>query len=211
MLADTNRNLRRPNRQELEREREQLLRTWPALTKITARPGVNLTSIQAQDGRATGMDFRKVHDRFGWMAKNHMNCAGAIYRSSAFICLPPESRCGSKAECPSHPGEQNVHIEHTVQASALQHVWNAREGYLDLDATLHWLLKHSVATAMVPREAAGLPSRNRDIPERPFERYVGSDLEIWNVLTGATVDFSTFTFEDHRTLIASLIHEHPDS
>jgi hypothetical protein len=141
------------------------------------------------------------------MAKNHKNCAGAIYRSSAFISLPPENRCGSRASCSDHPGKQNVHIEHTVQASALQHVWNAREDNMDLSGTVRWILNHSVATAMMPGEAAGLPSRNRDIPERPFERYLGSDLEVWNVLTGELVDFATFTFEDHRASISSLIHK----
>lgn len=195
--------------QLLEREREQLIAHWQVILRkrptLLECPRVDLRRILKQEGNATGMQFRKVHDSFGWQAKNHVNCAGAIYRSLGFISLDPAHRCGSR-RCSSHLAGQNVHIEHTVQAKALEIAWNlASVKRSDADA-MDWILSNSIVTAMTPLEVTGIGSLT-SIPFLPFQRYSrkAESPVIWNVLDGKRIDLLKFKFDDHRNTVGNLI------
>lgn len=192
----------------IRREREQLLNCWCKVLSrrptLIERPIASLRRIHLQNGSATGMDFRKVHDLFGWMAKQHVNCAGALYRTERFITSNPSERCGSRADCARHPGRQNVHIEHTVQAVALATAWNHSTEMRTLPQTLEWILDYSVATAMVHGEQDALPSL-KSVPILPFARYANTHLRIWNVFSGTRIDAHSYTYQEHQAAIQDVI------
>lgn len=199
----------------LEREREELLEYWRKL--LARRPTLlehrrtDLDQLLNPATFASSMNFRKVHDMLGWQAKDHRNCAGAIYRSHDFMKSAPGDRCGSRKPCANHRAPVRIHIEHTVQAAALRNAWNslAGQGARPSDAAaIDWILKQSVATAMCKAESARLPTLLR-IPDRPFDRYLEAVKlsTIWNLVHRTEVDPAAFTFEDHGRTVDRLLEE----
>lgn len=166
--------------------------------------------------------IRQIHDFYGWKAKDAVKrkgvCAGSLYRSAAYLSLPPLTRTGSKYG--AQP--KNVHIEHTVPVSILlkhlrRQVWSKRS-----PSALHdHLIDHSICTAVTEQEKAALSSygvSNHDHPEFsvqtgslgqfPFMRYLPArrlaTFQVFNVITGQPVDFAKFTYRDHlATLVAA--------
>jgi hypothetical protein len=136
-------------KEKLENERIQLLHHWT--NRLILNPDWTADKLyqvemafEASNGDAEAQNkladrLRLFHDKLGFMAKGSCLCAGAIFRTSAFIDVDAKQRRGSKIE-------RSIHIEHTFPISQLKaEIIKAR--FPDYLATLTWLLKHSVATA----------------------------------------------------------------
>ena len=166
--------------------------------------------------------IRKIHDFYGWMAKNagHFfgGCSGCIYRTAGFLDIDPTLRDGSNKT------SRNIHVEHLVPVKML------REHLLDSplqhpEDLLALLLDSSICVAMshneerllspsgVPKDSS--PSLTLDFldVEKPFLRYApmlssslntGVHFEVYDMVRGQAVDMQSFTFADHRRNISSL-------
>jgi hypothetical protein len=160
-------------------------------------------------------NLRQFHDKLGFKAKDSLRqgglCAGAIFRTQAFIETEQEQRIGSKCG-------QSVHIEHTVPINKLEGAIISRH-FPNLIETLSWLLKHSVATAFHEREkehlrgvtiASGALDPTSSEYLRPFLRYAQlhkAGSVVWNVFDGQKIDPVNFTFKDHLEIVLRLLHE----
>lgn len=164
-----------------------------------------------------GHAIRQIHDFYGWMAKPGMvgGCAGALYRSEAFLELDIDSRNGRRG------ATKNIHIEHLVPVSVLAKSLRAMSGSFEsASAILAYLLDQSICVAMTQAESilihdlgvsrAKSPvfdSRGMKTGEHPFRRYSParstsepstSPIRIYNIVTESEVDFATFSFSNHR-------------
>lgn len=204
-------------------ERDELVRTWRAIFAKTPDPAaatfLQLERIAARtDGKkAVSDDLRKVHDRFGWMAKESTfagKCAGALYRTHAFIQLPAAQRIGKKKG-------QTIHIEHTIPVNVLATRWLVAEAASDADkaATLAWVLRNTVATAFHKDEQKTLRkvSSSSDCYVegttgfgRPFARYAQlheGGGRVWDVMNEVEVEASVFTLDHHFDNVITLAEE----
>ena len=194
---------------KLASEREQLRVCWAKLGGRLSAEWLANESEKLQ--RLRGSDIRQFHDKFGFKAKDTLKtgglCAGAIFRTSAFINT--ENRSGSRTD-------QNIHIEHTVEIKDLvallkDNLPASPSGPAAL------ILKYSVATAMrksqtdylagFPRSMSALNPRCRwfDQPFMRYERLMEHD-DVWNVWTGEKVSTS-FSFGDHLELLCGIFTE----
>ena len=164
---------------------------------------------------SAGFQFRKVHDDFGWKAKDTIEkfglCSGAIYRTEAFVRQAQGLRIGRR-------DGQTIHIEHTVPSSVLGREW------MDLAVETpftSWMMRHSVCTAATHDEKrAGKGGLIREgfhgdtnaltqgHPEfgKPFMRYE-PDAVVWNVFTGEEIKRDSYTFGDHVDVLTALCRE----
>lgn len=201
----------------LLREKEQLLDHWMRLFG-QERGKLNLSSkpIARLLGPTRGSrdDVRKFHDVFGWCAKRPVKCAGAIYRTKAFMELSPDERDASKPRhLPKCQWPRNIHIEHTVLVSQLHHMWLARP--VDAPVSPVFFLANGITTAMHVEEERALGNDYRtpnacfdDGEGLPFGRYAVSLSEtssIWNVFTGQLINMKKFTLADHRATVSDLL------
>lgn len=201
----------------ISRERCQLMDHWGGLFG-EGRGKLNLSRVPIarllSRDRGSRDDVRKFHDVFGWGAKNPIRCAGAIYRSQAFMELDPGHRDASRPRnLPKCNWPRNMHIEHTVLASQLHDMWLARP--FDAPVSPVFFLSNGIATAMHVTEEEALGGDYRtpnpcyvDGKGLPFLRYVGklpSMSSIWNVFTGRQVDMMKFTLADHRQTVRDLL------
>ena len=203
----------------IEREREQLLTYWSRLFgEDGGKLNQNSAPLQRLFARkkSTSMDVRKVHDAFGWCAKKPKLCAGAIYRTEAFIAIEPSQRDPSKPRGVSKERwPRNIHIEHTVLASQLHRMWLDREPRGETDCT--FFIANGVATAMHADEERALgtdyrtinPCFERGAEGLPFQRYrtLPKGAVIRNVYTGEAVDIQTYSLNDHRRTVRALLKE----
>jgi hypothetical protein len=196
----------------LQREHDQLISFWSKLFgdgrgrfKSDSAPFRRLLARE----NSSSNDIRKVHDKFGWGAKEPIKCAGTIYRTCAFMSIEPEQRDSRKPRgIPHKESQRNIHIEHTVLASQLHKMWMACS-----DLELTFFISHGITTAMSACEekkvgAGGKPNHcfTGDYG-KPFARYKDTlkDSEIWNVLTGQRVYIDKYTLADHRTTVTKLL------
>ena len=208
----------------LQRERTQLVDTWKRVFAKTpdpvAAPFLQLRRLAdgTGDKKAVGDDLRKVHDRFGWMAKESSpagKCAGALYRTQAFMRLPADRRVGKKLG-------QTVHIEHTVPVNVLATRWLEvrQDGQAHtLAPTFGWVMHHTVATAFHKEEQRTLKGVSKSTEcfvegaagfGRPFKRYAGlfaQGGQVWDVYQGALVDPDQFSLDDHFNNVVALVEE----
>lgn len=199
----------------IEFERDQLIKFWGNVVKKhqgsraeSAAPMRRLLS-----SKSTTDDVRKIHDSLGWAAKEPIRCAGAIYRTRAFMTIPPERRDASKPRgVERQDWPRNIHIEHTILASQLHNMWLGkpyRQAF-----PIAYFMSNGVTTAMHALEEAALPNTHgsnscfTDGAEgKPFQRYRDAINDIYNVVDGRKVDPDTFTLTDHRHVLVALLAE----
>lgn len=215
------------NKFQLENEKEQTLKWW----SHTLRQNVqrvktrfdkidsflqNHTMSSAMQCREISEVFRKIHDVWGYKAKDDLIsgglCSGAIYRSSSFIKTDQTLRSGRKFPM---TGQISVHIEHTtpVKALAIELVGAKQVGGFSEDERVRkyyqWLLNSTIATAMLRgqdkvfiKKRMSSTTHVFDVSHEdygfPFRRYHLQQEPIYNVLTGAEVDIQNFHFQEHR-------------
>jgi hypothetical protein len=185
------------------------------------------TAIQCADYESynkrlqeNGDFFRKLHDYYGWKAKNAQTdrrggCAGSLYRSSKYMKILPDERIGSRKG-------QNVHIEHVVPINLIPRlIWGHRKFLNDCESIFDFVLKISVCAAVDQKNERGSIDKPRDIygsiincreqhpgikregdaayltNEQPFSRYIRSDVSIYTMSTGKEICFETYTYEEH--------------
>jgi hypothetical protein len=183
---------------------------WHALNGQIAPLGVDVKF-------GIGHAIRQIHDFYGWMAKPGKvgGCAGALYRSEAFLELDVDARDGRKG------ATKNVHIEHLVPVSALEKGLKAMSGSFQSASALYaFLMDHSICVAMTQAESTmihdsgvsrstspAFDSKGNKTGEHPFRRYSPaqsdsersvSALRIYNVITQSEVNFATYSFDRHR-------------
>lgn len=165
--------------------------------------------------------IRKFTDKLGLQAWGHLErggqCAGAIYRTTAFIDLETSKRIGSK-------NLKTIHIEHTVPASVLSQqlieIGCLSPEKLNPEYIFFYLLKYSVCTAMLDHQGRqGALIRNGFSSStdafsfsslgynKPFLRYnqVVNDTEnIWDVWNERIIDPEKFTFADHLSTLREI-------
>jgi hypothetical protein len=162
-----------------------------------------------------GHFLRRVHDFYGWKAKDTVDklglCSGALYRSARYLEIDPKKRNGSRKS-----GQQNVHIEHTVQVNVLIKTLKYHISDFDSPAALHkFLIDHSVCTALhkdeegLLKDAGVSHDRNpafdddgRRIGVLPFKRYEelargDKKFRLFNVVSGKEINIEKFTFANH--------------
>ena len=193
----------------LATEKKQLRECWSKLGQRLNNEWLSQQSANLR--RLRGSDVRQFHDKFGFKAKGTLKtgglCAGAIFRTSAFITT--EHRSGSRRD-------QNIHIEHTVPIADLV---TLLKGYLlDMPTSpAAFVLKYSVATAMLKTQTQYLTGYKRNMSalnpscdwfNRPFMRYerLMEHDDVWNVWTGEKVSTS-FSFNDHLELLCRIVTE----
>lgn len=162
--------------------------------------------------------IRQLHDFYGWKAKDTVLqrgvCSGALYRSSGYLRLAPESRCGAK-----DPERRSVHIEHTVPASCLEKVIHHYRPSIRSPQALHdFLISYSISAAfthdeerLMQKQYANVPGKRTscfdetgaEVEDRPFARYkrlarYEPEFRIYSMLTLEPIDLENFTFRDHR-------------
>jgi hypothetical protein len=176
-------------------------------------------NILRGNGKEDRQLFRKLHDYYGWMAKNanckRGGCAGTLYRSSEYMKLLREKRIGDKVG-------QNVHIEHVIPNHYIPRlIWGQKQFLNDLESVFDFFLKISVCAAVDQENERGLIDKRRDINgsrincreehpgikldgdsayltnDQPFSRYIGSGVHIYTMSTGKEISFEEFTYEDH--------------
>jgi len=208
----------------LPNERTQLLETGKRVFAKTPNPCVarflqlDRLAKGPTDKKAISNDLRKFHDRFGWMAKESSSagkCAGALYRTQAFIQLPSDERIGKKRG-------QTVHIEHTVPVNVLSMRWlEVRKGgqEQELMPTFAWVMHHTVATAFHQDERMSLKGVSKSTDcfaegapgfGRPFKRYSGlfhQGGQVWDVYNGALIEPDLFSLSDHFANVVALAQE----
>lgn len=199
----------------LDRERNQLIAYWSRLFGLhvgrflKSKPFARLHT----HSNSSTDDVRKVHDAFGWCAKKPKVCAGAIYRTRAFIELEPSLRDASRPRGVSRKDwPRNIHIEHTVLASQLHETWRKSTSRSEIETAVFFISK-GVTTAMHVDEESALARETRALnpcfDERalPFQRYHDLDekFEIWNVLSRQKINTRNFTFADHQSIICELL------
>lgn len=207
---------------QIDFERDQLLAQWK---RAFARQSCWFTSPPPQVKRVLaletadrGMAVRKFHDKLGFCAKGTLKtgglCAGAIFRTQAFIDLPQDERSGSRAT-------QTVHIEHTVPAGVIAGRLGAQLSDVRHtgDLSLAWLFKHSVVTAMRKgQDASFLRGVTRSTTAfdagldegKPFRRYrelFAANEIVWDVWNRKEVDPDNFTFHSHIETVLDILHE----
>ena len=184
------------------------------------------TAIQCADYKSyeekltkQGNIFRRLHDYYGWKAKDaHLDrggCAGSLYRSSKYMEILPDERIGSKKG-------QNVHIEHVVPINLIPRlIWKKRRSLNNLESIFDFVLKISVCAAVDQKNERGSIDEPREIydsiincrkdhpgiecegdaanfkNELPFSRYIRSDVSIYTMSTGKEICFETYTYEQH--------------
>ena len=165
----------------------------------------------------TGDIFRRLHDHYGWKAKDaHKDrggCAGSLYRSSEYMKI--DKRIGSR-------NGQNVHIEHVVPIKHIPRlIWGHKQFLNDCESIFDFVLKISVCAAVgqenerrsidKPRAINGSiincreehPGIQREgdaaylTNDQPFSRYIGSGVHIYTMSTGKEISFEEFTYEEH--------------
>lgn len=169
--------------------------------------------LRLQSRIVRNIDIRHLHNYFGWQAGADRSCVGAVYRTEAFMRLPDERRCGTKAL------GQTIHIEHTVPIATLVRQLSMFLPH-EADEAIVWILARSVVTAVTgdidgeryTMVQSGL-SRSSHVFTAghldeclPFRRY--NEMKhsaIWNVVTGCLVDTKTFSFADHRASMATVL------
>lgn len=162
------------------------------------------------------MAVRKFHDKLGFCAKGKVStgglCSGAIFRTTAFMELPQESRSGARAT-------QTVHIEHTVPANVLARKLESRLGNTPVTG-MAWLFKHSVTTAMrkgqdrdylkgVTQTTSAFDAGSEN-EGKPFKRYsalFGAGEKVWDVWNRREVDPEESTFDSHLDTVLSVLRE----
>lgn len=208
----------------LSNERNQLLETWKRVFAKTpdpcAAPFLQLARLAkgSTDKKAISNDLRKIHDRFGWMAKESSlagKCSGALYRTQAFIQLPSDERIGKKRG-------QTVHIEHTVPVNVLSMRWlEVRKSgqEQELMPTFAWVMHHTVATAFHQDEQKTLNGVSKSTDcfaegtpgfGRPFKRYsrlYHQGGQVWDVYNGALVEPDMFSLDNHFANVVALAEE----
>lgn len=211
-------------------ERQQLLAHWTKrLNSSTDRcwirdPLPQITRLMTAEAKAIPSQLRQLHDRWGYCAKGRVDtgglCAGAIYRSAAFMRIPQKDRSGQKTVVGRHGDARTVHMEHTVPVSVLAHQIRRlpQDVQADPAGMLAWLLRHSVTCAFAKEQEAfskgftqGTNAFNSAQPEefgRPFARYnhlKTGPIEVWNVWTGEKIDGDSFHFDDHMATVFDLL------
>lgn len=168
--------------------------------------------------------IRKFTDKLGQQAWGYLDkggqCAGAIYRTVAFMDLDISQRKGSKKL-------KTIHIEHTVPASVLAQklieIDRVGEEKINPEYILFYLLKYSVCTAMLDEQgkrgalirvgfAASTDafSPNSSGYDKPFMRYNKAFIDsnvIWDVWNKKIVDPEKFTFFDHLCTLGEIATE----
>lgn len=182
-----------------------------------------------------GHVVRQIHDFYGWKAKgspeNRGVCAGTLYRSVGFMRLNVADRVGARVPKDITRGIKNIHIEHTVPVGSIT-TWIKKSASAGCEhAALHgWIIGRSVCTAITEHQRLVLADAEKEkttvrTVERdhlPFTRYqgvfgTGGDHDIYDVTTGNRVDFSRFSYEDHRASLDRLSiralksHGHPSA
>lgn len=204
----------------VEREREQMLAHWTRIFAKTpcwlSSPPPQIVRVFAPDTADRGMAVRKFHDKLGFCAKGKVStgglCSGAIFRTTAFMDLPQESRSGARAT-------QTVHIEHTVPANVLARELESRLD--DAPATgMAWLFKHSVTTAMRKGQdrdylkgmtrttsAFDVGSNNEGKPFKRYNTLFDAGEQVWDVWNRKAVDPDESTFDSHLETVLAVLHE----
>lgn len=207
--------------QRIEAERTQLLDQWRRAFSLEScwlsSPPPQVARVLAPETSDRGMAIRKFHDKLGFCAKGSLRrgglCAGAIFRTRAFIDQPQDDRSGARLT-------QTVHIEHTVPVRVLTREFAT---FADVnepaDVALAWLFKHSVATAMKKgQDHAYLSSVTRSTgafdqgPDngKPFRRYdlLFADGEsVWDVWNRKEIDPDEFCFDTHIDTVLAILDE----
>lgn len=205
---------------ELEAERMQLVDHWkkrlrlsPQLKFVQVKRILDASNGDERARTSLGDDLRHFHDKFGYKAKGSTRdgglCAGAIYRTGAFI--KTAQRSGSKKG-------QSVHIEHTFPIKELRAAIVSRR-FRSYQEAIAWLLMHSVTTAFHEAQKehlVGRASRSGALDPsssdylRPFARYAklhSSDEVVWNVFDREKVDPQKFTFRHNLDAVVRLLQE----
>jgi hypothetical protein len=199
---------------KIKSEREQLVSHWK-LVVAKWRDASSITQLAkivlvANGGASISLNsqLRQLHNKFGYKVVANGLCAGAIFRTRAFVNTP--HRVGTKIG-------QTIHIEHTVPVIELEREIRKRRFEGQEDA-LHWLLTHSVTTAFhisQTRYLEGVSGRTDAFKDsaargKPFMRYkrlFDDGEEVWNVFDRRIIQAEEFTFEDHTDLIIRLLAE----
>jgi hypothetical protein len=188
------------------------------ITRLLFLASTNAPTAQISDC------IRKIHDFYGWMAKNagHFfgGCSGCIYRTAGFLDIDPTQRDGSNKT------SRNIHVEHLVPVKMLrEHLLNSPLQHpedllaLLLDSSICVAMSHNeerlLSPSGVPKDSS--PSLTLDFQdvEKPFRRYApmlssssNTDVhfEVYDMVRGQAVDMQSFTFADHRRNISSLFN-----
>ncbi|UYW26612.1 hypothetical protein OKC48_25730 [Methylorubrum extorquens] len=190
---------------------------WSSRGKIISSSGMAPQLARISGGDVRNIDLRHLHNRFGWQAGGNVLCAGALYRTEAFITLPDEQRCGNKVG-------QTIHIEHTVPVVTLVEKPKTRKFQSSVDALI-WLLGHSVTVAVRAGEGksdsdckrsnmvhAGQSRRTHVFEAEhedeglPFRRYDASKhSKIWDVVNQRSIDPDRFSFAEHRANMSKVL------
>lgn len=168
--------------------------------------------------------FRKIHDYFGWKAKDSRSvrggCSGSLYRSTSFLLIPKELRVGSRKT-------QNIHIEHVIPINLIPKlIWSNRHNLNNSEDIFNSLMKYSICAGLAISDKAQV-DRSRKIEgklmnwrnnhpsilvegenayivdDRPFARYIGSGIEVFSIIDEENINFERFTFSDHMRMVAS--------
>lgn len=212
---------------DLDCERQELLQIWAGLRQkrwpLQNHPNPALKRLFAIEDvesahRSSSMDIRHFHDMLGWMAKNKMNCRGAIYRTTSFMSVKADERIGSKPKKGQPFTATHVHMEHSVPAGQLFQAWASLKDRPQSDEEkLHWLLRNSILTAFLRSDVQyigkGLHKHNPyyladDESCLPFKRYDGlvkAGVGIINIISGDEIDPDKWTLGHHRDCIMALI------
>jgi hypothetical protein len=171
--------------------------------------------------------FRKIHDYFGWMAKNTHSrrggCAGALYRSENFLSISKNRRIGTKKN-------QNIHIEHVIPINMLPRlVWGQRENLKGKPEDIfNFVLKVSLCAAVNHPKDRDNIDKSRQINGQsgnwrdehpglvrngdaaiidsclPFLRYMGSGVKIYSTNSGEEIQIEKYTYEEHLNALNKL-------
>ncbi|MGS2742573.1 hypothetical protein ACU6TU_03120 [Halomonas sp. LS-001] len=170
------------------------------------------------DNHSIGLSIRKIHDFYGWMAKEELKrgqCAGALYRTLGYLNIDRKNRDGTQGV------GRNVHIEHTVPVRALLRSISFNLSNFKSESELHnFLIDRSVCVAFSHSEekklnVSGVHASDNEAFSRdglqvhnyPFRRYLplaeyaekaGFEFEVYNVVSGKKVDLYNYSFQDHQ-------------
>ena len=217
------------NQEELQKIRNKINRNF-ITDKNKKKHPINqikkLILLSKSDGSTAQISdcIRKIHDFYGWMAKDAGRllggCSGCIYRTERFLEIDTNVRDGSKTT------KRNIHVEHLVPVSMLKkHILSS--ALQDPEELLTLLLSSSICVAMTHNEERKLdlnfvpksssPTVTLDFldEEKPFLRYSPivdpksnkqNDFQVYDMVRGQIVDIQSFTFSDHRSNIHDLFN-----